>query len=107
MTQGPLGMPEGQQSRIVRMNPLISPRPDGQGGLKPPGNWTYEQIKHLSEIDLAALEPIDIDYIADYADLWIADGALNQPIRMHSDTLTLELGDGVFSAARARWGAIA
>jgi Patatin-like phospholipase len=92
-------------SRIVRMNPLISPvRRDGAWAA--PGSMTAKQFAFLKGLDLAATKPEEVQAIADYADLWLNDAAPNQPIRMDGDTLQRELGQTTFSAARAAWNAI-
>jgi hypothetical protein len=47
-----------------------------------------------------------VDTLRDYAQLWIDDKALNQPIRRDSTTLNVELGFYSFSEAAAAWQAI-
>jgi hypothetical protein len=109
MTGGPQGLPPGAISRIVRMSPMVSPVPDGAGGWIPPANWSVEQLTHLAGIDLTALNQIDVEYIADYADYWLAggpDSPLNQPIRMDADTLTSKLGPMSFQGALDQWNLI-
>jgi hypothetical protein len=53
-----------------------------------------------------SVEQEQVDAISDYAELWLQDQALNQPIRMNGDTLKRELGQSSFSAAKAAWQAI-
>ena len=86
---------------------MISPVPDGHGGWKGPGSWTQEQLAHLAGVDLTALDQVDIHYIADYADTWLAGIAPNQPLRMDADTLTPKLGPNSFPDALAAWNAVA
>jgi hypothetical protein len=107
MTGGGKGLPAGAVSRVVRMNPMVSPVPDGHGGWKGPGAWTQEQLAHLAGVDLTALDQVDIQYIADYADTWLAGVAPNQPLRMDADTLTAKLGPTSFPDALAAWNAVA
>ena len=103
MTGGPAGLPAGAVSRVVRMNPMVSPVPDGNGGWKPPANWSVQQLNYLANLDLVALAPDDVAYIADYGDLWLSNDAPNQPIRMDADTLVSKLGPTTFQAALAAW----
>jgi hypothetical protein len=85
-------------SRMVRMNPLIGPIPVG--------DMTQDQLKALVGLDLDAIRQPQVDMISSYADLWLADIAPNQPIRMDGTTLAPELGQGKFSEARKAWEAI-
>jgi hypothetical protein len=107
MTGGPQGLASGMPSRIVRLNPMVSPVLNSTGAWAAPGNWTKEQLNRLAGVDLAALDPIDLAYIADYADLWLQGSAPNQPLRMDSDTLQSKLGPMDARAAIANWNAIA
>jgi hypothetical protein len=90
---------------------MVSPVSDGNGGWKAPANWTVEQLTHLAGIDLVALDPIDVSYIADYGDLWLnydgPDGVPNQPIRMDADTLSSKLGPTTYKSALEAWELIA
>jgi hypothetical protein len=107
MTGGGQGLPALGMSRIVRLNPMVSPVSDGAGGWKPPGDWTPEKLKYLASIDLTALDEADVQLIAAYADLWLAGHAPNQPLRMDADTLTSKLGPTTFQDALAAWNAMA
>jgi hypothetical protein len=95
----------GADSRIVRMSPLISPVKTA-GVWAAPGQMTAAQFTYLAKLDMDAVEQPQVDAISRYADLWLQDLALNQPIRMDSDTLTLELGQATFTAAKNSWNAI-
>ena len=106
MTGSGAGLPAPAKSRIVRMNPLVSPVPDATGSWIAPGGMTMAQFKYLANLDMDAVDQQQVDAIAGYAELWIQDKAPNQPIRMNSDTLKTELGDDRFSGARASWNAI-
>lgn len=106
LTGGPAGMPPAAGSRVVRMNPMISPVPDGHGGWTAPGGWTFEQFEYLTQISMDALDPIKVEYIVDYAQFWIAGSAPNQPLRLDPDTLALQVGHATFAEAQAAWAAI-
>lgn len=89
-------------SRIVRMNPLISPVKSGETWAAPPP-MTEQDFTYLASLDMDAVEQKQVDAISQYVDLWLADSAPNQPIRMDGDTLTPELGQSRFSDALAVW----
>ena len=96
-------------SRIVRMNPLISPVKKSVNGTDvwaAPGSMHAEQFKYLVDLEMDAVEQPQVDAISQYADLWLKDETLNQPIRMNGDTLKRELGQMTFGAAKAAWEAI-
>ncbi len=92
-------------SRIVRMNPLISPVGGTEAWIAP-GSMTAEQFSYLANLDMDAVEQAQVDAISQYADLWIQNTAPNQPIRMNGDTLVAELGQNRFQGAVAAWNAI-
>lgn len=92
-------------SRVVRMNPLISPVNNG-GTSGFPGSMNPKDFSNLANLGLDAVEQKDADMIASYAGLWLRDAAPNQPIRMNGDTLAKELGQTKFSEAAAAWSAI-
>lgn len=102
MTGANAGLPPPLDSRIVRMNPLITPRREN-GAWAPPEGWTAAQFRHLCDIDMDAVESSDVAYIDSYCGYWLADRAPNQPIRMRRSTLTLELGHATFAEAKAAW----
>ena len=97
---GPLAV-----SRIVRLNPLISPIKEGGHWIGPGGMQSIDFTK-LATLTLDAVAQDDVDAITSYAGKWISDVAPNQPIRMDSATLACELGQDKFSAALAAWQAI-
>jgi len=103
MTGGNRGVAPPAESRIVRMNPLISPVRDGVDDWKAPGNMTAAQFTFLADLDLDAIQQHEVDAIAEYADLWLRNDAPNQPIRMNGDTLERELGYIRFTDAAAAW----
>ncbi len=109
------GLPPGVQSRIVRMNPLISPR-GAPGAWQPPGAplvagastqaMTPEQFSYLVNLDMDAVEDTEVAAIAAFAELWIDGGVSNQPVRMDSDTLEPELGASSFPGAVEAWSLV-
>lgn len=106
MTGGGVGLNKPPaDSRIVRMNPLISPVKSA-GAWTAPGSMSAAQFVYLVKLDMDAVEQPQVDAISKYADLWVQDLAPNQPIRMNGDTLDLELGQARFQAAKAAWNAI-
>lgn len=106
MTGGSARVAAPAVSRIVRLNPLISPM--GKAGIwRAPGAaatpMTAAQFTYLARLDMDAVEQTQVDAITQFADLWIAGNVSNQPIRMDADTLGLELGYGNFPDAAAAW----
>ena len=93
-------------SQIVRMSPMISPVRDASGQWVPSGGLTPDQFKAISTLDMDALAQSDVAMIADYADRWLNDQVPNQPVRMDGDNLTAEIGQIVFSKAKAAWDEI-
>lgn len=91
-------------SRIVRINPLIRP-------VKSDGEWTapsgmnQADFTYLVGLDMDAVEQQQVDAICRYADLWLQDLALNQPIRWNRDSQR-EVGQDRFSDALAAWRAL-
>jgi uncharacterized protein len=106
MTGGQVGLAPSVQSRIVRMNPLISPVRDSAGNWTAPGDLTAAQFTYLAELDMDAVEQHEVDAIAQYAELWLQGKAPNQPIRMNGDTLLPELGYESFQGAAAAWESV-
>ncbi|HEY6347216.1 MAG TPA: hypothetical protein VIY49_37470 [Bryobacteraceae bacterium] len=92
-------------SRIVRMNPLISPI-NSAGAWTAPGSMTAAQFTYLANLDFDAIQQVQVNAISAYADLWLRNQAPNQPIRMNGDTLAREQGQGWFQDAVAAWHAI-
>lgn len=101
--------PSASRSRIVRMSPLVAPRRATQGGIQywtAPGEMTSDQFHFISNLEMDATEAPEVEAIEQYADLWLNDRVMNQPIRMNADTLQCELGQDTFSAAVAAWKSI-
>jgi hypothetical protein len=105
LTGSSAGLSPPAKSRIVRMNPLISPN-KVNGQWVPPGPMTLAQFEYLANLDMDAIEQNQVDAIAAFADLWVTGKILNQPIRMNSDTLALEIGDATFASAVQSWRAV-
>jgi hypothetical protein len=101
------GLGSGEiKSRIVRMNPLVSPMRSPAGAKDPwcpPGDMTAAQFKYLTNLDMDAVEQAQVNAIEHLADLWLKDQVRNQSIRMNSDTLECELGSETFSSALTAW----
>lgn len=88
--------------RVVRMNPLIAPRRTADGWATY-ADMTTEAFSYLCQLDMDAVEQAQVAAIESYCDLWLADRAPNQPIRMDSATLEPEIGQARFSQAKDAW----
>lgn len=106
MTGGPKGVKAPAESRVVRMNPLISPVKDPAGKWTAPAGMTAAQFQALVKLDMDAIKPDEVAAISRFADLWLDGKVPNQPIRMNSDTLKREIGYDSFAAASQAWNAI-
>jgi len=106
MTGSGIGLNQpSADSRVVRMNPLISPVMKA-GVWSAPGSMSAAQFTYLAKLDMDAVEQAQVDAISKYADLWVQSVAPNQPIRMNGDTLVPELGQTRFQDAVSAWNAI-
>ena len=106
MTGGAVAIAKPADSRIVRMNPLISPvKKDGEAW-SAPGGMTADQFTHLAQLDMDAVEQQEVQAISNFAELWLQGAAPNQPLRINGDTLGAELGQGRFDRALAAWNSI-
>jgi Patatin-like phospholipase len=105
MTGGDTNIAGSPASRVVRMNPKISPA-GAPGAWGPPGKMTVQQFKDISTLAVDALEQKDVDKIAAYAELWLAGEVPNQPIREDTTTMKLELGSATFKEAASLWQAL-
>jgi hypothetical protein len=92
-------------SRIVRMNPLISPVMRARAW-SAPGSMSAAQFTYLAKLDMDAVQQAEVNAISNYGDLWVQSVAPNQPIRMNGDTLVSELGQSSFQDAVAAWNAL-
>jgi predicted acylesterase/phospholipase RssA len=108
MTGGPDGAPPEAATRVVRLNPLISPETDvGGTNPRPPGPMSEAQFDYLvNDIPMDAVEQPWVEYIASYAQYWVQDLAPNQPIRMDGDSLAPEIGHAKFSDAAKAWASL-
>ncbi len=95
----------GVESRIVRMNPLISPV-GGPGAWRPPGPLDTQGFIDMVNLPVDAIDQAQVDKITNYTKLWIAGDAPNQPIREDNRTLKPELGDKQFKQAVGTWQAL-
>lgn len=105
MTAGGAGVNPPAISRIVRMNPLISPV-GGAGRWTAPTGMTAEAFDQLVKLEIDAVACDNAKAICDFADLWLKGSVSNQPIRMDWDTLTCEVGYPSFAQACAAWNAV-
>ena len=106
MTGAGAGVPPPERTRIIRMSPLISPVPDANGKWTLPPTMTMDDFQFIKDLDMDAVKNSEVAAIESYTDLWLQDKAPNQPIRMDGDSLKLEIGHPMFSAALAGWNAI-
>ncbi len=105
MTGGSTGMVAPVISRVVRMNPLITPR-NLNGQLAAPEGWTPAQFRYLCNLEMDAVEQSQVEYIVDWCQLWLQDAVPNQPLRMDGVTMAVEVGYGRYSDARTAWAAL-
>ncbi len=106
VTGGGNGVEKPAVSRIVRLNPLITPVKDRTGQWTAPGGLTEEAFAALSDLDMDAVEQTQVAMIENYANLWLTDKVPNQPIRMDGTTLQPEIGHNTFTLARQAWGTL-
>jgi len=67
---------------------------------------TTQQFTDMVNLPVDALDQDQVDKIAAYAELWLAGGVPNQPIREDTTTLKLELGSASFKEAASVWQAL-
>ena len=91
-------------SRVVRVSPMLSPVKSAAGGWVAPGGWTLDRFMALSNQQFDAYRAVE--EIRDFAKLWIAGVAMNQPVRMDADRLVAEVGRDRFPDAVADWLAL-
>ena len=98
---------EPADSPIVRMNPLIQPVSDGDGGWTAPRGYTYESFLRLRKLEMDGLTRDDIDVINQFCDGWMANEVPNQAVRTNSQNFRAEIGfaryDEAYAAALARF----
>ena len=105
MTGGDTQVAGSPASRVVRMNPKISPV-GYPGAWGPPGGMTVQQFTDMVNLPVDALEQKLVDKISAYTELWLAGAVPNQPIREDTTTLKLELGSPSFKEAASVWQAL-
>jgi patatin-like phospholipase len=92
----------GITSRIVRINPQISPE-GAPGSWGPPGPLNTQQFIDMVKLDADVLDQYQVNKIIDYTKLWIAGDVPNQAIREDALTLAVELGHDKFKQAVGAW----
>lgn len=105
LTGGSPGLPGPVDSRVVRMNPLVSPVRDTSGGWSLPEGLDENTFDTLTNLAMDAVDQNQVLTIQNFASLWLQDKVSNQPIRMDGN-LKAEVGQGWFSQAKAAWNAI-
>ena len=93
----------GEPVSLVRMNPLVRPRGDGQGGWVPPDGFTRQEFARLTNIELDARVPKDVRLLVKFAEAWLDDKVQNQPIRENPYTFVPRIGHTRFSEALHAW----
>ncbi len=105
LTGGSPGLPAPVDSRVVRMNPMVSPVRDDSGNWTLPEGMSENAFGTLSGLAMDAVEQDQVLAIQNFASLWLQDKVRNQPIRM-GENLSRELGQDWYSQAKAAWLAI-
>lgn len=106
LTGGSPGLPKPVDSRIVRMNPMISPVEDATGNWGPPkGLDAPGAFKTIAGLAMDAVAQEDVEAIHNLASLWLQCIVRNQPIRMGAG-LKSEVGQDFFCDAKTAWLAV-
>ncbi|MEI9914701.1 MAG: hypothetical protein WDN29_01510 [Methylovirgula sp.] len=107
ITGGTSGLKAPLDSRIVRMNPLVSPWPMAETHeYRLPAGWSPKEFNDLSTTGMDAVQQDQIELIDKYCATWIANDAPNQAIRANSskfDPWDPEIGFARFDKAKAAW----
>jgi hypothetical protein len=106
MTGGSAGLPASADSHIVRMSPLVAPVLDADGNWALPSGLDEKAFSALTKLAMDAVAQDQVQQIQNFASLWLQDNVSNQPIRSGGKN-NVELGQGVYSEAKAAWRAIA
>lgn len=103
LLDGPLPTRDGAptDSPIVRMNPMIQPVEDGEGGWTAPPGYDEESFAALRRLDMDGLSESDIAIIEKFCDGWMKDEVPNQPVRTNSKNFHPEIGFARYSEALA------
>lgn len=92
------------ESRIIRMNPLVSPVKNTDGKWTFPTGLSRSEFETLCTLDMDAVEQGQVNLLVKFADLWLQGCVANQPIRMDGTTLEPEIGYRTFNDAKNAWG---
>lgn len=105
LTGGSPGLPPPVDSRVVRMSPMVSPMGDVGNGWRLPQGLDEDAFNTLANLSMDAVDQDQALAIQNLASLWLQDKVRNHPIRMDGN-LNPELGQGVYSRAKAAWNAV-
>lgn len=105
LTRGSPGLPKPVDSRIVRMNPMVSPVRNSAGEWDFPNGLDAALFERLANLAMDAVTQADVNAIQTLASLWLQDSVRNQPIRMDAD-LNTELGQYWYRQAKEAWQAV-
>jgi hypothetical protein len=104
---------QGGHLPLVRVNPLVQPikvqGQQGQFGFPKSNNqqrpipFTHSDFIRLTQLELDAIEPEDVNLIKRFTALWLDGDIANQPIRTGGPTLDCEIGHDRYRAALAQW----
>jgi hypothetical protein len=107
VTSGKAALEPPAISRVVRMNPLVSPTPlMEEHEYRLPSGWTISEFLKLAQTDMDAVAQDDIERIDRYCATWLQGNAPNQAIRASStkfDPWGPEIGYAKFDEAKAAW----
>jgi uncharacterized protein len=88
---------------LIRMNPLARPKQDAAGNWLPPNGLSVKEFRKLTNIELDARVPNDVELLVKFAEAWLQDEVANQPIRENPYTFKPRIGHTTFSSAREGW----
>lgn len=97
---------EDLPDRVIRMNPMVAPIPQGATWMNPPG-LSAEDFGAFKTLEMDAIKDEQVKLIEKLTDGWLKDQVLNQPIRMDRVKWTAEIGQLQYSAAKAAWQKLA
>ena len=93
----------GAPVSLIRMNPLVRPRRDEGGRWLPSGGLSQKEFARLTNVDLDARVPREVQLIVKFARAWLDDDVANQPIRENPYTFEPRIGHTRFSQALKAW----
>ena len=88
---------------IVRLNPLLALRPDGQGGWVRPGSLDINQFQYLRELQLDAHDPVAVQAITGFGRLWLEGAVRNEPVLLDEGSQACLIGHDDIRDAKASW----